>query len=68
MFYINDKVCTSLRAKNKWRKETCIFCCIPVSKCKKLIEQEDREYEEKVDKFDERNEMQSLAREAENVA
>jgi hypothetical protein len=37
MFAVNSEICAVLRAKKKWRKETCFFCCVPVSKCRKLI-------------------------------
>jgi len=50
MFAVNDAICTNLRAKKKWRKETCCLCSVPVSKCEKL----DRDEEERSRKFDER--------------
>ncbi len=56
MFAINSKVCNQLQAKKKWKKEDCIFCSMPVNKCKKL--QEDiRRREEENAKFDETREM-----------
>jgi len=65
MFAVTSAICDNLRAKGKWaKKKHCILCATVMTRCKKLIEDEDRKREENSDKF---NETRDFAREGIDV-
>jgi hypothetical protein len=59
MFAMNKEICKTLIAKKKWKPIYCSLCVnkkrrSECSNWKLVTEQESREYEERVTKFDER--------------